>query len=339
MRTLGLHLFASVKGGVGKSTLTVLVAKLLTDQGRSPVVLDADLLGSSMADGLQLCAPVVPEREGSPDYFAAPTEQWHGLAETRSLRDSRKHWWTERASEAEAETRVPAPPYLNDIVLFPGARSNQEYRVDAMLWRSTHDDGVRYLPSSPLRDDALQIAPYLTGNHPHFAWARRLAWILEALVTQNPSLTDIVIDLPPGTWGMAHETLVLAGSMTAPLPRGYPQWHDELHWTIASTIVTTADRNDRLLAMEYWLDARRKIPMLGILVNRSLESQVELRASIREDLPGPLRGLGIEDEVRFVPQLGDSLGRVFVDGDLRIDSSHRDVAEMLRVVHRGESHG
>lgn len=337
MRTLGFHLFASVKGGVGKSTLAVLVAKLLADRGQRPVVLDADVLGSSLADGLQLCAPVVPEGEGGPDYFAAPTGQWHGLVATRELRIKRKHWWSQRALPVQAS--VPGPPYLNDMLLFSGPRSDQEYRVDAMLWRAVHDDGVRYLPSSPIRDDAIRVAPYLTGNHPHFAWARRLAWVLEALVTRDTSVTDIVIDLPPGTWGIVHETLVLAGAMAGPMPQGYPQWHDELRWTVVPTIVTTADRNDRLLAMEYWLETRVNLPVLGILVNRTVEPRAKILAGIGKDLPVPLRGLGIEDEVRFVPQLGDTLGRLFVEGELRVGPNHRELADMLRLGHEGDLHG
>ncbi|MEM9460949.1 MAG: P-loop NTPase [Myxococcota bacterium] len=337
MRTLGLYLFASVKGGVGKSTLTVLAAKLLADRGRRPVILDADVLGPSLADGLQLCAPVVSEGAGGPDYFAAPTGQWHELTATRDLRSERKRWWSQRASPVQAS--VPGPPYLNDVLLFSGARSDQEYRIDAMLWRAVDDDGVRYLPSSSIRDDAIRIAPYLTGNHPHFAWARRLAWVLEALVARDPSVTDIVIDLPPGTWGIAHETLVLAGAMTGPLPQGYPQWHDELRWTVVPTIVTTDDRNDQLLAMEYWLDTRVNLPMLGILVNRTVESQVEILADIGKELLAPLRGLDIEDDVRFVPLLEDSLGRLFVTGELRVGASHREMADMLRLRDEGDLHG
>ncbi|MEE8586038.1 MAG: P-loop NTPase [Acidobacteriota bacterium] len=55
----------SGKGGVGKSTLTMLLALALKDQGRRPVVLDADLNGPSQArlGGLSARVPV-PGRRG-----------------------------------------------------------------------------------------------------------------------------------------------------------------------------------------------------------------------------------------------------------------------------------
>jgi len=54
MRPLGLHVFCSVKGGVGKSTLAVVTGKLLASLGRVPVVVDLDMLGASLADGRDL---------------------------------------------------------------------------------------------------------------------------------------------------------------------------------------------------------------------------------------------------------------------------------------------
>jgi Mrp family chromosome partitioning ATPase len=48
-RTIGLHVFCSAKGGVGKSTLAVAAAKLLADRGRTCVLVDADLTGTPSA--------------------------------------------------------------------------------------------------------------------------------------------------------------------------------------------------------------------------------------------------------------------------------------------------
>lgn len=327
MRTLGLHLYASVKGGVGKSTLAVLAAKLLASEGRRPVVIDADVLGSSLADGLEICAPVVHERDGVPDYGAPPTGQWHDLPTTRRLREERKHWWKDHGKAALPATLGPA--FINDAVFYADAGTGQRCRVDAMLWRRPSDDGVRYLPSSPLRDDAIRIAPHASGNEPHFAWLRRFAWILDELVSNDEAVTDIIVDLPPGTWGLTHETLVLASKIEAPLPRGYPQWHDRLRWRVVPKLVTTPDRNDRLLAMEYWLMARDKIPALRVLMNRLFESEAKARSAIRADVPPPLRSLGLEDQVSFVSYHQASLGRLFVEGDLHVDRDLRELSTAL----------
>ena len=69
------HAFASAKGGVGKSTLAVACAKLIASEaGRRCVLVDADMTGTSLADGLKLCAPdVTAGRDGRPKSDAAPT--------------------------------------------------------------------------------------------------------------------------------------------------------------------------------------------------------------------------------------------------------------------------
>ncbi len=329
MRSMGLYLFASAKGGVGKSALAVLTAKLLAGLGRKPVVIDADVMGSSLADGLSLRAPVVVETDGVPDYSAAPTGQWHDLATTRALRERRKQWWA--APVRGPQLFAPAPVYLNDALLYPGAEGPQDCRVDAMLWRAVGEDEERYLPSSPLRREAARIAPYVSGSHAHFAWVRRIAWIIDALVSHDETITDLVLDLPPGTWGISHEAFVLARKIEEPLPTGFPQWHERLRWRAMPTVVTTPDRNDRMLAIEYWLETRHELPSLALLVNRVSEPEPGIRASIREDLPEMLRQRGIEEEVRIVPSLPGSLGRLFVDGRLHIDAEHRKLMGSLRI--------
>lgn len=65
MRTVSLHAFCSTKGGVGKSTLAVAWTELLRVDGRRCVLLDADLTGSSLADGLDLCSPAAGRPRGA----------------------------------------------------------------------------------------------------------------------------------------------------------------------------------------------------------------------------------------------------------------------------------
>lgn len=328
MRKMGFYLFASVKGGVGKSTLAVLATKLLAERGRHPVLLDSDVLGSSLADGLGICAPVIAHGDTGPDYRAPPTGQWHSLVETRQLRDARRLSLEERGN---SENAALSPPFLNDALLFEAASVQTDCRVDAMLWRHSPRGNDRYFPSSPVRFDGMRIAPYITGNDLHFSWVRRTAWIIDALISNNREITDVIVDLPPGTWALSHEALVLAGKIEQPLPSGYPQWQDEIAWTAVPTIVTTPDRNDRLLAMEYWNFAREKIKGLGVLMNRTRGSTVALKKAIHDDLPRPLQQLGIENTVRFAPNLSRSLGQLFVDGALQIDESLRELSPPLRL--------
>ncbi len=334
MRTIGLHLFASVKGGVGKSTLAVASAKLLAARGRAPVVVDSDVLGSSLADGLELCSPVVTTSVSGPDYMAPPSGRWHGLDDSRELRQERKQWWQDRKVETSDPPPL-TPPYVNDALFFPNASADHDCRVDAMLWRHAVGDGVRYLPSSPIRNEASRAAALLSGGYPEFAWVRRVAWILDGLITHDFEVTDVVIDLPPGTWGITHETLVLASRLADPLPRGYPRWDERVAWDVHPTIVTTADRNDRVLALEYWLHARNQIPELRVVMNRTTASHAALRAAIRSDLPKPLDQLSIEDEVEFVPALPETLGHVFVNGDLSLTEDIRELERPL-LGNRGE---
>ena len=63
--SLRVHAFCSVKGGVGKSALAVASAEVMLDQGRRPLVLDADLTGTSLADGLRMEAPRLPKTGGA----------------------------------------------------------------------------------------------------------------------------------------------------------------------------------------------------------------------------------------------------------------------------------
>lgn len=328
MRKVNLYLFASVKGGVGKSTLAVVTAKLLAARGRHPVVFDCDLLGSSLADGLELCAPEVVETASGPNYAALPTGRWFDLEQTRAHRAQRKARWEDGGTP---DLRPGVPAYLNDALFFDPRREGSDCRVDAMLWRHSEAGAARYLPSSPIRKEASRAAAVFARAEPKFAWVPRMAWIIEGLLSHDESVTDIVVDLPPGTWGITHEMLVLAGGLSKPLPSGYPQWHGSISWEVVPTIVTTPDRNDRLLAMEYWQDARTRIKPLRVLMNRTTESHTAYRSSIRNDLPEVVRGLGIEDKVALVPLLSNSLGAMFVRGDVELSEEVRELESSLLV--------
>ena len=103
------------------------------------------------------------------------------------------------------------PAYLNDALNYSVPDPPRECAVHALLWRHETDDGVWYLPSSPLQIDAEEAATHALGVDGEYRWIRRLTWVIDGLLDQRPDITDIILDLPPGTWGFAHEVLVLAG--------------------------------------------------------------------------------------------------------------------------------
>lgn len=339
MRTVGLHLFCSVKGGVGKSTLSVAAAKLLAKMGAVPVLVDADMLGSSLADGLALCAPVVElTASGLLDLDATPTDRWYSLAETRALRAQRKDW-LERIEGGEGTVSVAVPPvFLNDALNYPVPDPRRECSIGALLWKHESPDGVWYLPSSPLQDDAARAAPHATGVDGDYGWVRRLSWVLDGLLEQRPEITHIVLDLPPGTWGFAHQILLLTGHLAfeKPLPAGYPGWSSSVRWDVNPFIVTSRDRNDRLIAIEYLVDVLRTLPLVPLCNRLSVAPEV-LRREIRRDLPPVLQGLGIETTLQVVPELPQSLGRVFTEGDVVVEEEAEIIRALGLKLHRTDT--
>lgn len=334
MRTLGLHVFCSVKGGVGKSTLAVVTGKLLASLGRVPVVIDLDMLGASLADGLSLRAPKVPTRDGLLDLEAPPAAEWASVEETRNMRDDRKTWVEHNADRFDTLVSAPPPVFLNEAFFYPVPTPGRDCCVSALLWCHEEDDGVGYLPSSPLREDARRSAPYSLGALGGFAWVRRLAWILDALIEERRDITDIVIDLPPGTWGFAHEIMVFIGALgrDGGLPSGYPGWRETLDVRINPFIVTSRDRGDHVLAFEYLSSVRWRVPGLRPLLNRAYEGLEAMRRRVREGLHPVLRDLGIEQLLVAVPLLPHSLGQIFVSGDVTVNGGERDaLIETLRL--------
>src|SRR4051812_15961136 len=136
-RKITLHVFASAKGGVGKSTLAVTCAKLLAEgRDRLSIVVDADMTGTSLADGLHLLAPDTmllsdgtvararpgPPRgealprpapapmllsEGTVDIEAAPSGRFLSREEVKRPRRLRR--------DSRNKRGLP-PPFLNDAL-------------------------------------------------------------------------------------------------------------------------------------------------------------------------------------------------------------------------------
>lgn len=305
--TRTIHAFCSAKGGVGKSTLAVACAKLLAAGGRRCVLIDADLTGTSLADGLRLCAPdVVLKPDGSADLEAAP----------RGYLDRETTLKRRAGRERAGRSSEPLPPpFLNDALLhgherwLDGEGALDECNITAIMWRHERDDGVLYVPSSPLRPDIRVALGWLYYEERH-AWIQRMAWLLDGMVQQMPALTDFVLDLPPGLFGFADEVLSLLSHLDAgiPLPPGYPEtWGAGGEgWRARPFLVTTPDRNDLAVALRYFLERRTDLPSLTPLINNRVNEPIE---EIVEDLrklfgivvaPNAVESVGYRDSLAMV---------------------------------------
>lgn len=344
-RTITLHAFCSAKGGVGKSTLAVACAKLLVRGGAVCVLIDADLTGTSLADGLDLCAPRVPLREdGTLDLDAPPVESFYSRAETRALRD--KRMW-------RGSPERPSPPvFFNDALRYKNeADPMQECRIDALLWHAERDDGIRYLPSSPLRADVEYALGWLFVQPRKLAWLRRFAWLLDELSIRLPELTDVVIDLPPGVFGFAHEALQMMSSLSQglPLPDGAPEWtRGDVLWKVRPFLVMSQDRNDLVVAMDFFAESYPALPELMPVVNRVTEGFESIRSRVRErfeargtiSTTGPEAALAaamgsvlpVDQLLRSIDDVREVLGQTFLDGDLPIDELTQDQKRALEDV-------
>lgn len=316
-RRVTLHVFCSIKGGVGKSTLATACAKLLAAHGRVPLLIDADLTGTSIADGLSLCAPKTALREdGSVDVEAPPTGQLLPREEVVRLRRLRR----------DNPLRKGSPPaYLNDA-LRPYLENNLEryvaVRTDALLWRYEDDDGVRYLPSSALRPDMEESLRWFSLEA--FDWTGAMILLLESAAGSWPALTDVVIDVPPGLFGFSQEMLALSSTlMRGNLPDGYPDWKTgPIVWDARAFLVSTADNNDILPVYEYMAQNVTQLMDARILVNKA---STVLPAP--EDVLGPMLGAQIDARrVHQVPSLPRTLGRVFLEGNIALDEDVKRLA-------------
>ncbi|UQA57778.1 P-loop NTPase [Polyangium aurulentum] len=336
-RAIRVHAFASVKGGVGKSSLATACAKLLAHQKRRPVLIDCDMTGTSFADGLSLRAPKIQlHTSGGIDFLQPPTGEFETVERTRRLRASRR-------DALGGEAPLP-PPFLNDILRFlddvvQEQRETDPPRVDALLWCHQQDDGVLYLPSSPLRRDVGESLGWIS-THPdrRFDWVHRLTWALHFLVKQREDISDVVLDLPPGIAGLTHETMVLLSKLERgePLGKGYPPWNEgDIVWRANPFLILTTDRNDMLPGLEYVGQTRNRIRSLLPLVNRADTGVEAIRESAREMLGPTLGALRIEERLALIDEHRPTLGRIFRMGDLPLDPAMLGLARVLRLIGEG----
>jgi hypothetical protein len=310
-----MHIFCSAKGGVGKSTLAVATAKLLAEQGHVCVLIDADLTGTSLGDGLLLRAPeVITDTEGKPDLAKTPTGRFLTREETVRLRRLRGSlsWDNTQAS--------PPPPFLNDALRYIG-EDGGECQVESLFWRHVDDDKVRYLPSSPARRD-IGVALGWLYDEEEFGWIQRMAWLFDGMCDQMPSLTDVVVDLPPGLFGFAHQMLALTSNLErgVPFPSGYPLWDGKIRWKSNVMLVTTPDRADLIAAVEYATRFREQTGHVRLLLNKSNKMSM---SSVRHILRDQFGEAIAQTPLTPVGEMRGTLGEVFTTGTLRMTDEVR----------------
>lgn len=273
--TTHLHAFASTKGGVGKSTLAVLLAELLADAGREPVVIDLDFTGTSLADGLHLRAPVVPQRpEGQLTLNAEPLFKWHSVIESQKRRDFRQY----RGGKYDEPTWCV---FFNDIYF-----TKEPVRLDSLWWAREDREDIRFYPTSSTGTD-LSAGALLTLKHSsRHAIQKRLAEILYQFVREIPTVTDIILDLPPGYFGLAWQvlTLFIRLSRNRPLPRYWPPLR-EVSWDVHPYLVMTEDRNDLYLSIENYLRLQQEFEnpkVVRPLINRMRGSIAGVQQTVRK---------------------------------------------------------
>ncbi len=307
MNPVKLYCFCSVKGGTGKSTLSVATAHYWAQQGQKVVVLDCDLVGTSLADGLLLKAPKLPVLDrGRLDLSAGPTE-YLTPAEVRRARIPRI---------ANPAPYVPmGVPYLNDFFSSGTFPCNVEalfwrHEVESALWQNN----LRYLPSSAAPADAEQVAGWLhttLSEEPDPRWAGKLSDLLEALMTAADPPQVIVLDLPPGLFGFSRQVLTLLYYLQrrAPLPDGFPDLY-RWQWKLIRHLVMTQDRNDWRMGLEHrnLLLTQEGAAPLPAVINRLTMGETALRNLVKRDFPDT----GVEKSLKMVAA-DDQLSKIFRD--------------------------
>lgn len=336
-RTIRLHIFCSVKGGVGKTSLAVITAKLLAALGRVPALVDCDLSGTSLADGLRLCAPYTQlDEDGAVDLQAAPSEKFYTVEESRVRRAERR---TAIQTDEKWKSYPHPPPYLNDALNHAYAAKEEGWpidgrtaRMDTIAWRHEKPDGVYYFPSSSVRDDVALSMVWLLEEP--FEFARALTISLDGLAKQMQTITDIVLDLPPGIWGFPHEVLLVAHYLLTrqEFPPDFPPWHEEtIQWVPNPFLITSEDPNDFMPGLEYVALHKEKLPNLQPVVNRTTTGIESIREEARRRLGTLLAHTGLDQNLRYVGH-DPLLAKIFRDGDVDIQKLPKHtLAKTLRL--------
>ena len=266
LRCYSVH---SVKGGVGKSTLSTAIAHTLALRNPNTEVflIDMDLTGTSLGDALPLEAP--SWSEGQVDLLRPPDGN---LSRDATLA---------RIEERQGGPRDAAQlqvPYLNDFLLWADAdwSTTRDVLPEALCWRLRGGpDKLRVLPSSALPDDLQRIIPVIFDEEYAAFLEQRVEALLAALVPDSGERI-IVFDTPPTIPGLSRSIISLGlrlGGATkqALADDGYiPPALQECPITWRICVVITPDVQD-LRPADRWMTrvSEEERPLVKVVINRA----------------------------------------------------------------------
>lgn len=255
---LSCYSFHSVKGGVGKSTLSTLTACALAKEHPSAqvVLVDMDLTGTSLADVLPLEAPSW-ENIG-PDEAIDLLKRPAGFS---SRKDSRARI-KKRGLLTIDSKKIVGVPFLNDYLLFEPKVWDEDHDISplAISWRLAFGpNNLVVYPSSALPRDLARALPVIYDEE-HAAFLEgRLEHLLSAILAKREEVF-VVFDTPPTIPGLSHSILNmafrLAGPKKIPLAKEdefIPEHlqNANIDWNVR--IVATQDMQD-IRAAARWLE-------------------------------------------------------------------------------------
>lgn len=292
---LHCYSFHSVKGGVGKSSLSALLAHGLAREMPTTLI-DMDLTGTSLGDVMPLEAP---RWSGEMNLAVAPDAGFHDRRDTVALIRER--------GETMPASALVAPPFLNDFLLYatPDWDEDADVHPAALGWRMQGGpDALRVMPSSALPRDLERILPVIYDEE-HAAFLEgRLELLLDDMLRhweEKAPERAVVFDTPPTIPGLSRAVLSLA--LRLGLRLGQPDKVSlaedgyipavleaaQVRWTIF--LVVTMDVQD-LRAANRWLELVRddEQSLFRVVVNRvapGLEEGSRVKADIEHRLLGP----------------------------------------------------
>lgn len=287
---LHCYSFHSVKGGVGKSTLSAFLAHGLASKMPTTLI-DMDLTGTSLGDVLPL---VAPRWAGAMDLNRPPDGGFYGRKATLARVRER--------GEASPASALVEPPFLNDFLLFatPDWDAETDVHPAALGWRmSGAPEALQVVPSSALPRDLERILPVIYDEE-HAAFLEgRLEYLLDDLVRcwePNAAERAVVFDTPPTIPGLSRTVLSLALRLgrenkvslaeDAFIPSALEAVR--VRWTIF--LVVTMDMQD-LRAANRWLELvqEEERALFRVVINRVDAQSVKLD-SIEAELEYKLLG-------------------------------------------------
>jgi hypothetical protein len=327
--SLRCYSFHSVKGGVGKSTLSTFLAHGLAcrDPNTEVVLIDLDLTGTSLSDVLPLQAP--RWAGDTIDLRSPPTGEFHDRAET--LRRI--------AARQPSETGGLQVAFLNDYLLWtdPDWSTERDVVPSALRWKmSGAPPNLTVIPSSALPADLDRIIPVIFDEEHAAFLEARLEVLLDALVPDEGERI-VVIDTPPTIPGLSRSVLSLGLRLGHTPKRALAD--DEyiparlsagsVRWQIG--MVLSVDWQD-LRASERWmaLFGPEDQDILRIILNRAPSGGVD---QLRGELFGGVIGLdggGVAPKLPTLSNFGvDEF--VFLPEDSHLQFFQRDGASPPRL--------